>query len=465
MKYISTRGKSPILTFEEVLLAGLASDGGLYVPETWPFFEKKDLINLAGLSYPELAVQVMLPFVDGMLTLNELSSMISASYECFDHAAVAPLRHLRCNEWLCELFHGPTLSFKDYALQFLGHLFNHVLRLYSKRAVIICATSGDTGSAAVAAFCNCSAVDVFVLHPYERISLIQRRQMTTTEANNIHNIAVIGTFDDCQAIVKGLFSDISFSRSMNLVPVNSINWVRIMAQTVYYFWSTLAIGGSCRRPVVFAVPTGNFGNIFSGYVARVMGLPVKQLIISSNSNDILVRFLATGTMEKQPVISTLSPSMDIQISSNFERLLFEMYDRNGSMVGQLMEKFSRTGTFSVTYNTLERISTLFRGFAVSDSDIKITIAKVYSDTGELIDPHTATGMAAAYADMSLVGLPLVVLSTAHPSKFPLAVQEATGQRPELPPHLVSLLTRDELFTVSQASLDTVKEYIYAHTRR
>ncbi|VBB69742.1 Threonine synthase [invertebrate metagenome] len=464
LRYVSTRGLAPALTFEDVLLTGLARDGGLYVPELWPVFCKEELLTLSRLSYPELAIRVIRPFIGTTLTESELADIVWNGCKNFRHPAVAPLKQLDCNGWVCELFHGPTLAFKDYALQFLGPLFDHILQQSGKRVVLVGATSGDTGSAAIEAFRDRAAVDVFVLHPHERVSSVQRRQMTTVQADNIHNIAVTGTFDDCQALVKRLLNDVPFRESMNLSAVNSINWGRLIAQVVYYFWSALAIGG-CSRQIAFAVPTGNFGNVFAGYVARAMGLPVSRFVIGSNCNDILTRFFATGTMSVRPVVPTLSPSMDIQVSSNFERLLFEMYNRDGAIVERLMTQFQETGVFSVANNCKQEIRDLFCGFALNDDETKATMAEVYTTTGALVDPHTAIGIAAARASLVRSEMPVITLSTAHPAKFPLATREATGQEAVLPAHLDNLFVCEERFIVLPADLAVVQQYIRLHARR
>ncbi|MEO5375434.1 MAG: threonine synthase [Alphaproteobacteria bacterium] len=461
MKYVSTRGEAPTLSFDAVLLAGLARDGGLYVPETWPVFENEEIRALRGLTYPELAVQVMLPFVGAAVTESELADIAAAAYAGFGHRAVAPLKQIGLNEWVMELFHGPTLAFKDYAMQFLGRIFDHVLSQRGERVVIVGATSGDTGSAAIEAFRDREAVDIFILHPRGRVSEVQRRQMTTVLSANVHNIAVEGTFDDCQDLVKAMFNDRAFRDEMRLSAVNSINWARIMAQVVYYFWAGLSLGAP-ERPIAFSVPTGNFGNVFAGYVARAMGLPIDRFVIGSNSNDILTRFFESGDMTMQPVVPTLSPSMDIQVSSNFERLLFDMYDRDGAEVARLMARFRQGGSFSIDNDLLQEARELFRGFASDDAETKQTIARIYAETGELLDPHTAVGVAAARAGSLESDIPVVVLATAHPAKFPTAVEEATGIRPALPPRLADLATREERCTILANDLAAVEAHVRAH---
>lgn len=462
LRYISTRGQAPTLSFDEVSLTGLACDGGLYIPEYWPIFDVEKLTDLSKLSYTELAVQIMLPFVSPVLNKAELTQIVTMSYRSFNHPAIAPLKQLGHNEWLCELFHGPTLAFKDYALQFLGHLFSCLLRKFNRQVVMIGATSGDTGSAAISAFCNNTETDIFILHPHKKISEIQRRQMTTVLSNNVHNIAVTGTFDDCQSLVKALLSDVQFCTDVNLSVVNSINWARIMVQVVYYFWSVLAVCGY-NKSVTFAVPTGNFGNIFAGYVARSMGLPIKYLIIGSNQNDILVRFLATGIMKKSPVTFTISPSMDIQVSSNFERLLFEIYNRDSTIIVRLMEQFYTTGIFSISKNLLEEIRKIFFGFSFSDLETREILKQIYTDTGEIVDPHTAIGIGAARAASRMTdNVPVIVLGTAHPAKFHSVVQEVISKEFTLPPCLSSLFKYSERFTVIPADLKMLKKYIYSH---
>ena len=463
MQYVSTRGQAPVLAFDDVVLTGLARDGGLYVPKTWPRL-MPEMRGALATTYPELAVRVMAPFLGSAMTEDELAEIVAVSYRNFTHPAIAPMKQLGPQSWLCELFHGPTLAFKDYALQFLGPLFDHILRRRGERVVIVGATSGDTGSAAIEAFRDHAAVDIFILHPHERVSPIQRRQMTTVQAGNVHNIAVTGTFDDCQRLVKELFNDLPFREAMNLSAVNSINWARIMAQVVYYFWTALAIGGG-QRAVAFAVPTGNFGNVFAGYVARAMGLPVARLMIGSNRNDILTRFLATGAMTTQTVIPTLSPSMDIQVSSNFERLLFDVYDRDGDAVARLMEEFRKTGAFSISRDRLKGIRAIFRAIALDDTETRETIADVYARTGELVDPHTAIGIAAGRAVGPDIQMPVITLATAHPAKFPQAIREATGQEPVLPERLAAVLEREERFTVLPVDLAAVKKHIRLRARR
>ncbi|MBR1778011.1 MAG: threonine synthase [Alphaproteobacteria bacterium] len=457
MKYISTRGKTSAIDFEEVLLAGLAPDGGLYVPENYPQFSKEQLRKMRSLTYPELAAEIMAPFTNGCLSKMELTEMAKQAYHGFSHTAVAPLKQISDGVWVLELFYGPTLAFKDYALQIVGRMFDAVLKRTNRHITILGATSGDTGSAAIEACKGCPHLDIFILHPHNRVSEVQRRQMTTTIASNVYNIALQGTFDDCQAAVKALFADEAFRKKHDLSAVNSINWARIMAQIVYYFHAALALG-SPDREVSFAVPTGNFGNIFAGYVAKRMGLPIRKLVLGSNENDILPRFLETGVMEKREVRPSISPSMDIQVSSNFERLLFEMLNRDAAEVSRLMGMFRYENSYQVKPDVLDRIQELFAGLRCSDEETKAQIRDVYAAAGELLDPHSAIGFAAA-AKFCEKEVPSIVLATAHPSKFPAPVREATGITPVLPSRLSDLMTRRESFTVLPNTLDSIKYFV------
>lgn len=386
MRYISTRGEAPTLEFDEVLLAGLATDGGLYVPETWPGFSADEIRAMRGLSYPDLAVRVMLPFLGGRIAEKEFAGLVRDAYGAFDHAAVLPLKQLDDGLWLMELFHGPTLAFKDVALQLLGRLFDHVLARRGERVTIVGATSGDTGSAAIEACRDRDAIDIFILHPHGRVSDVQRRQMTTVTSANVHNIAIEGSFDDCQDMVKAMFGTAEFRREMRLGAVNSINWARIMAQIVYYFRAAIALGAP-DRPVAFAVPTGNFGNVYAAYAAREMGLPITQLVIGSNRNDILTRFMETGVMEARGVEPSLSPSMDIQVSSNFERLLFDACGREGAAVARTVAEFRETGRMTVPQGGMKAIEALFDGHRLDDDQTLAAIDAEYRASGELLDPH------------------------------------------------------------------------------
>ncbi len=459
MKYISTRGKAPALGFEEVLLTGLASDGGLYVPETLPHYDAAEIASWSGLSYAELALRIIQPFVADAIADADLRAIIDDTYAQFRHDAVAPLVQLGHNEWVLELFHGPTLAFKDFALQLLGRLFDYVLERRQQRVVIMGATSGDTGSAAIEGCRRCKHVDIFILHPHQRVSEVQRRQMTTVAGDNIHNLAVKGNFDDCQALVKQSFADQSFlPNGLQLVAVNSINWARIMAQIVYYFSSALALGAP-HRPVSFAVPTGNFGDIYAGWLAKNMGLPIEQLVIGTNSNDILHRFMCQNQYQKHQLVHSLSPSMDIMISSNFERALFDFYERDGEAVADLMERFNRE-TVSVPDAVFERARAVFDSHAVDDARTIDVIRQVYESTGYLLDPHSAIGLEAGRQCRRNSSTPMVTLATAHPAKFPQAVMQAgQSEEPGLPHYMSDLYQRPERYSVLDGDLATVQGFI------
>ena len=458
MRYISTRGQAPALAFDDVLLAGLARDGGLYLPETWPVRSAEDWRRLRGLPYADLATEVMLPFVDGALTRDELHALATETYAGFGHPAVAPLVQLDHDLWLMELFHGPTIAFKDYALQFLGRLFDHVLKKRGQRVMIVGATSGDTGSAAIEACRDRAAIDIVILHPEGRTSEVQRRQMTTVLSSNVRNVALKGSFDDCQDLVKAMFADAPFRDEVQLSAVNSINWARIMAQIVYYAAAALALGAP-DRPVAFAVPTGNFGNVLAAYAARRMGLPIAKLVVGSNRNDILDRFFKSGEMKMDGVEPSLSPSMDIQISSNFERLLFELCGRDADRLVSLMTEFRQTGRFAVTPGMHREATSLFASHRLDDDGTLAVIAEVRAATGQTVDPHTACGIAAARANPAGPGIPMVVAATAHPAKFPDAVERATGWRPPLPPHLADLFEREERLTLLPHDLAAVEDFV------
>lgn len=421
MKYHSTRGDAPILDFEEVLLAGLARDGGLYLPQEWPQFSSHEIAAFAGLDYADLAVRVMTPFVSGSISSEDLSEIAKTAYSTFSHAAVTPLSQIAPNEFLLELYHGPTLAFKDLAMQMLGGLFDHVLKKRGKKVTIIGATSGDTGGAAIEAMRGRAAVTTFILHPKGRVSDVQRRMMTTLPDDNIHNIAIEGTFDDCQSIVKALFNDHGFRDSASLGGVNSINWARVMAQVVYYFAAGVALGAP-HRAASYAVPTGNFGDVFSGYVAKRMGLPVDRLIIGTNVNDILTRTLSTGEYSTGEVIPTTSPSMDIQVSSNFERLIFEASGRDAAEVRGLMSGLNQSGSFTLRDRTLVRIREEFDAARVSEDEVSATMRSVLENSEELIDPHTAVGVASGRKIAAGSLSPVITLATAHVAKFPDAVK-------------------------------------------
>ncbi|WP_111640607.1 threonine synthase [Marinimicrobium alkaliphilum] len=464
MKYISTRGQAPALTFEEVVLTGLAPDGGLYVPETLPSFSQEEIASWANLSYQELAFKVMAPFVDGAVSDTELKRIIAEAYSSFRHDAIAPLVQTGHNEWVLELFQGPTLAFKDFALQFLGHLLDHLLKKRDQKVVVMGATSGDTGSAAIEGCRRCDNIDIFILHPYQRVSEVQRRQMTTVLEDNVHNIALEGNFDDCQNMVKASFADQSFlPEDRQLVAVNSINWARIMAQIVYYFYAGIALGAP-HRPVAFSVPTGNFGDIFAGYLAKRMGLPIDQLVVATNSNDILHRCISDNDHSKHQLEHTLSPSMDIMVSSNFERMLFDLYDRDGDAIRQLMDDF-KSGTMTLNNAALEKAQSLFSSHRVSDERTVEVIRDVFDHCEYLLDPHTAIGVEAARQTRRRKDVPMVCLATAHPAKFPDAVREA-GQDsdPALPHHMADLFQREERYDVLDHDIAKVQDFISRNIR-
>ena len=458
MKYVSTRGLAPKLGFNDVLLAGLARDGGLYVPETWPRFSKSDIRNLRGLAYAEVAAQVMTPFVGRAIRRDDLTAMVVDAYRGFDHPAVAPLRQIGRDQWLMDLTRGPTLAFKDYALQLLGRLFEHVLKERDQRIVIVGATSGDTGSAAIEACRDRKGIEIFMLHPKGRVSEVQRRQMTTVLSKNVHNIAVDGTFDDCQDLVKAMFNDLKFRDRHRLSAVNSINWARIMAQVAYYFAGAVALGAPDRH-LTFAVPTGNFGNVYAAYASKRMGLPIERLVIGSNANDILTRYFETGTMSLAEVVPTLSPSMDIQISSNFERLLFEVCGRKGPAVAKALGMLRQAGTVDFGRARWQALARLFAAHRLDDAETKAVIAGMHKLTGELLDPHTAIGVAAGIRHHDYKSSAMIALATAHPAKFPNAVEAATGIHPALPPRLANLFEREERCHILPNDAGALKDYI------
>jgi threonine synthase len=464
MRYVSTRGQAPVRDFAGVLLAGLAEDGGLYVPEAWPHFAAADWRAMRGLPYPSLAARVMQDFVGDSIPSATLQTLCRDAYAGFDHPAVVPLIQLETGLFVQELFHGPTLAFKDMALQLLGRLFDHVLTTRDARVTIVGATSGDTGSAAIEAFAGRDRADILVLHPHGRTSEVQRRQMTTVQAPNVGNVAIEGTFDDCQDLVKAMFTDAPFRNEMHLSAVNSINWARIAAQVPYYVAAALALGAPDRE-VAFAVPTGNFGNVFAAWVARRMGLPVARLIIGSNRNDILARFLASNDMSIAEVEPSLSPSMDIQVSSNFERLLFELLERDAGATADTMAAFRESGRMAVPDAAWHRCRTLFHGFRLDDAGTEAEIARLHAACGYVAEPHTAIGIAAARANPPPHGVPTVAMATAHPAKFPEAVERATGHRAVLPPTLADLFHRPERFSVLPNDLAAVEAQVRALARR
>ena len=459
MKYISTRGEAPALNFEEVLLTGLAPDGGLYVPEEMPTFSKEEIASWATLSYTDLAFKIVQPFVGGCIPDADLKAIIDDTYVDFRHPAVAPLVQLDKNEWVLELFQGPTLAFKDFALQMLGRLLDYVVERKHQKVVIMGATSGDTGSAAIQGCKRCDNIDIFILHPHQRVSDVQRKQMTTVTEKNIHNIAVEGNFDDCQGMVKASFNDKSFLPSdRSLVAVNSINWARIMAQIVYYFYAALALGGPHRK-VAFSVPTGNFGDIYAGYLASKMGLPIDQLVVATNKNDILHRCISNNDFSKKTLEHTLSPSMDIVISSNFERMLFDCYGRDGAAIKDLMERF-QTEDVKITDEAFANVRDLFDSHAVDDEKTVEVISEVYEASEYLLDPHSAIGVEAARKARRNSDVPMVTLATAHPAKFPEAVMKAGyPSEPALPHHMADLFDLEERCTVLPNELEKVQSFV------
>lgn len=463
MKFISTRGEAPALSFEGALMAALAPDGGLFMPEAWPRLEANEIAALAGLDYADAAYRIMSPFLEGDPALADLETVLEEAYDGFHHPAIAPLSQLGPNTFVLELFHGPTLAFKDLAMQVVSRFMNRALLRKGARATVVGATSGDTGAAAIEAFRGLDAIDVFILHPKGRITDVQRRQMTTATEANVYNIAVEGTFDDCQAIVKGLFADRALSDRLSLTGVNSINFARILAQISYFFTSAVSLGAP-YRPVAFTVPTGNFGDIFAGYAARAMGLPVSRLVIATNLNDSLPRALSSGSYEPQGVIATSSPSMDIQLASNFERLLFELAGRDAVRVRALMEELRTTGAFRLSQGELGQLSDLFGAYSVGENETEMTIRGVYEETGMLIDPHTAVGIAASHQETGLGETPMVVLSTAHPAKFADVVERATGCVPDQPERLRLRLGQHERCTVLPNDQSAVADFITSNAR-
>ena len=467
MRYISTRGGAPARDFAGVLLAGLAEDGGLFMPETWPQFSTADLRAMRGLPYAELAARVMQPFIGDAVPFATLRTICAEAYAGFSHPATVPLVQLDSLLWSLELFHGPTLAFKDVAMQVLGRLFDHVLTARDQRVTIVGATSGDTGSAAIEACRGRARVDIAILHPAGRTSVVQRRQMTTVLAPNVANIAIDGTFDDCQDLVKAMFADAPFRKELRLSAVNSINWARIAAQIPYYVAGALALGAP-EREVAFSVPTGNFGNVLAAWAARRMGLPITRLVVASNRNDILARFLTDNDMTVRDVEPSLSPSMDVQISSNFERLLFELLDRDPAQTTAAMAGFRATGRMAVPHAAWQRASTVMHGFRLDDPGTLAEIARLDRDCAYLADPHTAIGIAAARAsarDAPCKHVPIIATATAHPAKFPDAMEQATGRRPPLPNHLADLYERPERFTTAPARLDAVEAQLRAFAHR
>ena len=454
MQYVSTRGQAPVLGFSEVVLAGLATDGGLYVPQSWPSFTPNN-----SSTYAELAAEVFAPFIEGDLEQDTMLRLCKEAYGTFRNPDVVPLVNLEPGHQLMELFHGPTLAFKDVALQLLGRLFDTILTARGEKVTIVGATSGDTGSAAIDGVKNCKNINIVILYPAGRVSDVQRRQMTTVDSPNVHTVAVDGTFDDCQDLVKAMFNDLPFREKHNLSAVNSINWARVMAQVVYYFEASRRIG----KTIDVTVPTGNFGNVLSGWIAKKMGADIRHLVVASNQNDILTRFFDSMSMTASGVYPTLSPSMDIQVSSNFERLLFEMNGRDGIVTAQQLSKFRDNGSLSVDARQYEEwIAPTFRAAHVTDHDTLATIRSVYETTGMQIDPHTAVGVAVA-REFAQEGTPMVTMATAHPAKFPDAVERATGIRPELPEHLKDLFDLPERTAHVANNLAAVEAYVSSCT--
>lgn len=463
MKFVSTRGEAPALPFEGVLLAALARDGGLYMPEAWPRLDPDAIGSLAGLDYADAAYRIMRPYLEGDPCLGDLEPVLEEAYGSFHHPAVAPLRQIAPNTFILELFYGPTLAFKDLAMQVVARLMNRALIRKGAHATVIGATSGDTGAAAIEAFRGLEAIDVFILHPKGRVSDVQRRQMTTATERNVHNIALEGTFDDCQGIVKSLFGDGALRDRLGLTGINSINFARILAQVPYYFTAGVSLGAP-HHAIAFTVPTGNFGDIFAGYAARAMGLPVARLVIATNLNDSLPRALASGQYEPKGVIATSSPSMDIQLASNFERLLFELSGRSAQRVRALMDELRTTKAFRLTETELAELRSLFTAHSVGEHDTEMTIRGLFEETGVLADPHTAVAVTAAGREGGLGSTPMVVLSTAHPAKFPEAVARATGRVPEQPERLRLRLGQTERCTTLPNDFPAVADFIESNAR-
>ena len=459
MRYLSTRGMSPILDFESVLFEGLASDGGLYMPEKWPRFSSDNINNFASLSYPELSSEILYPFIGQSIDKKKLDELTKSAYENFSHPLIAPVSNLNKKEFLLELYHGPTLAFKDFAMQLLCKIFEYFLMKRNKKLTLICATSGDTGAAAVEAYKGMPGVNIIVLFPKGRISSVQQKQITTVYEDNVHAIAVEGNFDECQSIVKQIFEKEHIKKKYSLSAVNSINWVRVMAQIVYYFYSALQVSAA-KEKVSFSVPTGNFGDIFAGYAALKMGLPIDKLCIATNHNDILTRFFDNGIYKVNNVIPSYSPSMDIQVSSNFERLLFDLSGRDSSKVVEMMEKLKNDKEFHVESSLLKKVKENFVAGRVSESLTLDTINEEWVVNNHLIDPHTAVGVAAGRKNLAFLNSKLIYISTAHPAKFPETVMKATNKSPSMPSRLKNLIEGKEVYTTLKASVNYVEKYIY-----
>ena len=463
MHYVSTRGEAAPLDFVEVMVAGLARDGGLYVPESWPALNRETIVGFAGKPYAEVAVDVIRPFVGGSIADGDLARMVREAYGGFRHPATTPLIQLDSSLFALELFHGPTLAFKDLAMQLVARLMDHALHQRGERTTIVVATSGDTGGAAAEAFKGSGQVDVVVLFPRGRISDVQQRMMTTVPDSNVHAVAIEGTFDDCQALVKAMFNHHAFRDRVRLSGVNSINWARIMAQAVYYFMAAVALGAPHRK-IAFTVPTGNFGDVYAGYVAARMGLPIDRLVVATNTNDILARTFATGTYEIRDVVATMSPSMDIQVSSNFERLLFDATGRDAASVRTLMGSLAQSGRFVVSAQALKELRTLFSANRADEQECAAEIRAWMKEANYCVDPHTAIALAVAEKETRDASVPMVVLSTAHPAKFPAAVKAACGVEPPLPDWLADLPKRKERVTVLPADQLAVERFVASASR-
>ncbi|SPH20564.1 Threonine synthase [Ascidiaceihabitans donghaensis] len=461
MKYISTRGKAPALSFEDAMLSGLARDGGLYVPEVIPTLDHATIAAMEGQSYEEIAFTVMRPFVGDTFSDDDFKAIIAKAYAGFGHDARAPLVQLDQGHFLLELFHGPTLAFKDFAMQLIGQLFQTALSRRNERVTIVGATSGDTGSAAIEAFRGLDNVDVFILYPHGRISEVQRRQMTTPTEDNVHALAMDGDFDACQARLKDMFNDFDFRDGVRLAGVNSINWARVLAQVVYYFSSAVSLGAPHRK-ISFTVPTGNFGDIFAGYIAKQMGLPIDRLVVATNQNDILDRCLKGKGYHKGDTVPSISPSMDIQVSSNFERALFDAYDRDGAAVAQLMDEL-KAGGFDVSQGAMQVLQSHYDSGRASEEDTRATIKAALASTGELLCPHSAIGVKVA-EEQRVTGTPMITLATAHPAKFPAAVEAASDVHPPLPPRMDDLYDRSERVTRVPDNLDALMDHIRKNIR-
>ncbi|HAV09014.1 MAG TPA: threonine synthase [Rhodobacteraceae bacterium] len=462
MKYVSTRGRAPVLSFEEAMMTGLARDGGLYLPESIPVMTTAQIAALEGLPYEEVAFQVMWPFLGGAFTAEEFREILARSYAGFAHAAKAPLKQLAPGHFLLELFHGPTLAFKDFAMQLIGQMMQASLTKSGKRITIVGATSGDTGSAAMEAFRGLENVDVFILYPHGRVSDVQRRQMTTPSEANVHAVAIDGTFDDAQARVKDMFNDFAFRDEVGLAGGDSINWARVLAQVVYYFSAAVSLGAPGRK-VSFTVPTGNFGDVFAGYIAKQMGLPIERLVVATNQNDILHRCLSTGAYIPDGVQPSISPSMDIQVSSNFERALYFAYGKDGAAVAGLMEEL-KAGGFTLSQGVKAALAGAFDSGRCSEAETSATITATLKNAAELLCPHTAVGVKVA-EEQRVQGVPMITLATAHPAKFPDAVEAASGIRPGLPPHMADLFERPERVTRLSNDLSALEAHVREHRRK